>query len=306
MLVGDVDVWRSGRSMSLRAGAPAVPATSTRQFGLFDYYLTSLWAGLRALPGRRYTRESIARIVNPLSYPRLMEYELVMELLGDVSGCRILDIGSPKLPVLVLARHTKSQIFATDIRDYFVGPTAHFLRRIGLASRLVDIHLEVQDGRRLTYADDSFDKVFSISVLEHIPDDGDGLALREIARVLRPGGVVALTVPFRAAGHHDEYVSGDVYERKATGAPTFYQRRYDLKTLEERLIAPSGLELTAMIPFGEPHVAFERYWNAIPLAWKLPVLWTQPFVAKALLRRLPMDRVDLACGMALRLTKREH
>jgi hypothetical protein len=86
-------------------------------------------------------------------------------------------------------------------------------------------------------------------------------------------------------------------------APTFYQRRYDLETLEARLIKPSGLEVTAMIPFGEPGVRFEPYWNMVPLVWKLLVLWAQPFLAKAFLRRLPMERVDAACGIAIGLTK---
>jgi ubiquinone/menaquinone biosynthesis C-methylase UbiE len=47
----------------------------------------------------------------------------------------------------------------------------------------------------LPYADASFDKVLMTEVLEHLPDDHQGLA--EIHRVLKPGGTLALTVPHR-------------------------------------------------------------------------------------------------------------
>lgn len=286
-----------------RTETAAITSRDTRQFGLLDYYLTSVLAGFRALPGP-YPRQAIARIVNPLSYPRYMEYRIAMELLGTMDRGPILDIGSPKLPILLLAKHCRSEIFATDIRDYFVGPTAHLLRRTGSGARLgVDLHLETQDARTLSYPDAFFDSIFSISVLEHIPDAGDSLAAREIERVLRPGGSAVITVPFRAEGHWDEYVAGDVFERRGGGGPTFFQRRYDLTTLRRRLIEPSGLTVTAVIPFGEPLVPFERYWNRIPMLWKLPVLWAAPFVAQAFLKRLPMSKIDAACGIALRLTK---
>jgi len=281
----------------------AIGSPDPRPFGLLDYYFTSVLAGFRALPGP-YPRQAIARIVNPLSYPRYMEYRIVQELLGNMDRGAVLDIGSPKLPILLFAKHCRSEIFATDIRDYFIGPTAHLLRRTGSGARLgVDLHLETQDARSLSYADAAFEHIFSVSVLEHIPDDGDTVAIREIARVLRPGGSAAITVPFRAEGHWDEYVAGDVFERRASATRTFFQRRYDLTTLRRRLIEPSGLTVTAAIPFGEPVVPFERYWNRIPMQWKLPLLWAAPFVAQAFLRRLPMSRIDAACGIALRLTK---
>ncbi len=46
---------------------------------------------------------------------------------------------------------------------------------------------------RLPYPDDSFDAVILSEILEHIDDDVAGL--REVLRVLKPGGVVAITVP---------------------------------------------------------------------------------------------------------------
>jgi SAM-dependent methyltransferase len=49
------------------------------------------------------------------------------------------------------------------------------------------------DGTVLPFGDESFDKVIAAEILEHVPSDQR--AMDEIARVLRPGGVAAVTVP---------------------------------------------------------------------------------------------------------------
>jgi SAM-dependent methyltransferase len=49
------------------------------------------------------------------------------------------------------------------------------------------------DATRMPFGDESFDGVIAAEVLEHVP--GDQRALGEIARVLRPGGTLAVTVP---------------------------------------------------------------------------------------------------------------
>ena len=45
----------------------------------------------------------------------------------------------------------------------------------------------------LPFADGSFDRVIAAEVMEHLPQDGRAMA--ELVRVLRPGGLIAVTVP---------------------------------------------------------------------------------------------------------------
>jgi SAM-dependent methyltransferase len=49
------------------------------------------------------------------------------------------------------------------------------------------------DGTMLPFADDTFDHIICSEVMEHIPDDA--AAARELTRVLKPGGTLAVTVP---------------------------------------------------------------------------------------------------------------
>ena len=49
------------------------------------------------------------------------------------------------------------------------------------------------DALCLPFADATFDRIVASEVLEHIPDDR--AAMRELARVLRPGGTIAVTFP---------------------------------------------------------------------------------------------------------------
>jgi len=49
------------------------------------------------------------------------------------------------------------------------------------------------DGVFLPFPDDTFDRIIAAEVLEHIPDD-EG-AIGELHRVLKPGGVIATTIP---------------------------------------------------------------------------------------------------------------
>ena len=49
------------------------------------------------------------------------------------------------------------------------------------------------DALQLPFDDGTFDRIIASEVMEHIPDDRG--AARELARVLRPGGTIAVTIP---------------------------------------------------------------------------------------------------------------
>jgi SAM-dependent methyltransferase len=271
---------------------------------LREYYFFSLMVGLRGFVGP-VLRDALARIVNPLSYPRLIEYRLVRERLqlegqGDL---KVLDLGSPKLFFLLLAHRTSLTLHATDVRPYFFKYSRLFLERLGHARELERrLFLETQDATALSYADRSFDRVYSISVIEHIPGSGDSAAVREIRRVLKPGGLVALTVPYSAAGYRETFRNQSVFEREQVdGAPIFYQRHYDEAALFDRIVVPSGLKLVAIDYFGEPGIKYERRWGRLPSVLRVPLAWTQPFAAQLFLKPLPPSRSADALGVCVTL-----
>ena len=76
-------------------------------------------------------------------------------------------------------------------------PSMVELARRRLARRLQDggLDLRVADASRMPYEDGLFDAVFETGVVHHVPDWRS--ALREIGRVLKPGGAFCFAEPSR-------------------------------------------------------------------------------------------------------------
>ena len=93
-------------------------------------------------------------------------------------------------------------------------------------------HAVVADAAALPYPDASFDRIIAAEVLEHIVDDGRAIA--ELARVLRPGGTIAVTVPAQAAERVCWVLSADYH---APAVPDGHVRIYSTNELRAKLAA---------------------------------------------------------------------
>jgi SAM-dependent methyltransferase len=186
----------------------------------------------------------------------------------------VLDASSPKLPSLILATKTSGKVYATDLNDEKIFSR---WQRFARVLRLSNYIVEYQDARKLTYPDNFFDFVYSISVIEHIPGNGDKEALENFRRVLKPGGVLIVEVPYRR--EHAEILAHYDSKGDPIAEPQFYERYYDAGWLEERLTL-SGLKIEQSVILGEwapidPWIATSR----LPRLLRILILPFEPFLA---------------------------
>ena len=267
-----------------------------------DVWAAGVEAGLRTL--RREPVLGLKRLALPVSYWRSAEFGYVWRQLTAPAAARVFDLGSPKDLAAMLARHRGYEVVATDILPEAIDISQRHARALGIDGRGPGrVHSEVQDGRALPYPDASFDAAFSVSVLEHIPDAGDSAALRELIRIVRPGGVVVVTVPYDRQ-YRETFVSGPVYERAPVASePVFFERHYDPRTLAARLLPSDVCDATDVSLWGEGTIRMERLLDRLgPL--RLPLSPLEAFFSTALLRRVDADRGGHP--MAAFLTLRRH
>lgn len=114
--------------------------------------------------------------------------ETILEWLDPAPDARILDCGCGYgFTLRMLAELTEADLVGLDYDPERVAQVERDL------ARFPNVSVVQGDAQHLPFADDSFDHVVCSEVLEHLPDDA--AAVREIARVLKPGGTAVFTVP---------------------------------------------------------------------------------------------------------------
>ena len=126
---------------------------------------------------------------------RLWEFPYAVLSAGLVPGMSCADVGCGRTPFTpYLAREARCEVtgFDPDVfeageRHKAFGVDGDFIRRTGL--RILKCGME-----RLEVPDNSFDRVFCLSVIEHVEEATARRGIREMVRILKPGGLLVMTM----------------------------------------------------------------------------------------------------------------
>ncbi|MDT3694740.1 MAG: class I SAM-dependent methyltransferase [Ignavibacterium sp.] len=193
--------------------------------------------------GKTIARKLLAKAVispkllfNPVSIVRYFEFDFALKNLTkySLSNKKVLDISSPYLFGFYCASN-----FDTDYT--YLNPDTNDLNLVKKYSQKIlnkhNFKTGTGDAAKLNYANNSFDAVISISVIEHIDNNGDMTAIKEMMRILKKDGILILTFPV-SKSFVIEYSESDTYGLKVNqiNDKYFFQRVYDEKSIKERLL----------------------------------------------------------------------
>lgn len=116
--------------------------------------------------------------------------------LGLRPGDRLLDLGAGTGRHSFEALRRGARVVALDLSRPDLGQARDWMGAMAVAGEAGAEgwgHVVQANGLQLPFGDATFDRVIVSEVLEHVPEDE--AAMREVKRVLRPAGTLAVTVP---------------------------------------------------------------------------------------------------------------
>jgi len=183
----------------------------------------------------------------PMDSTRYFEFDWVWSQLQRLGRVRnYLDISSPRLfPLSYIRRSEVERAWLVNPDTSDLATTRQWADALSLSNRCSFSDQPIESSR-LTQR---FDAITSISVFEHIANEGP--ALTRVRSLLAPGGTLLLTLPCTAVGY-DQFRDFDEYNLAKPDAQGryFFQRFYDASSLRDRVFSILG-EPRQMMVYGE-------------------------------------------------------
>ncbi|MEO6126416.1 MAG: class I SAM-dependent methyltransferase [Ilumatobacteraceae bacterium] len=174
--------------------------------------------------------------------------------LGLREGDLVLDVGAGFGRHCFEVARRGGRVVALDYAaDEVLGTRATLGGMVDAGEISIDNYVGVLrgDATRLPFEDNTFDRVITSEVLEHIQNDVG--AITEMVRVLKPGGTFAGTVPTWFPEKINWMLSDDYHAPKSVGG---HVRIYSETELKAKLRS-AGLEVTAS---HHAHALHSPYW----------------------------------------------
>lgn len=110
-----------------------------------------------------------------------LEQALILELVGNIAGLRVLDVGCGDGQLALQLWERGAQVTGID-----ASPEMTEAARLRAENRQASIAFEIAAAEQLPFASEQFDMNVAVTILCFVPDAAS--VFRETARVLRPGG----------------------------------------------------------------------------------------------------------------------
>jgi ubiquinone/menaquinone biosynthesis C-methylase UbiE len=128
---------------------------------------------------------------------KLYPAETLIERMGVVEGMHVLELGcgsGPYTPAVARAVGPAGKVAALDIQADMIAQLEERLKHPENRD-IENVTTHIESAYELPFEDGTFDLVYTIAVLQEIPDKPRALA--QVRRILKPDGILAVTELFQ-------------------------------------------------------------------------------------------------------------
>ena len=116
--------------------------------------------------------------------------DYILNLLDINKGDKVLDVGCAHGAMMVYCGLLGAEIYGIDISPELVKTANQYLDKFKIKGEAIS-----SDAKNIDFPENSFDKAVSADFFEHLSKEENIAVLKEIRRVLKPGGVLIIKTP---------------------------------------------------------------------------------------------------------------